>query len=550
MAKYEKAKTIRREFEELYDEIFEYCLPQRQGFKNYTPGQRRDDRIFDETAVVGVQEFASRLQSGLVPNFARWADFVAGGEVPPEEADEINNKLDEVTNYVFEINFGFSVVKVFYIRNGNNNVQVIRVKKRAPLLTILLILVFLVSAVCGFSSTARAAEIWSQTYGGPATEICFSAVETNDGGYALVGYTYSFGSGDADIWIVKTDPNGNMEWNRTFGTQNHEDASHLIATDDGGYIIVGTYTPIGFDNRDVWLIKTDSTGNIEWNKTYGGNGDDKPWRIVKTSDYGYAIAGRTSSYSQGQNDYLLFKIDSTGNLQWNTTFGGAEEESARGILETPDKGFLITGWSGSYGAGELDFWLVKTDGNGKHEWNQTYGGTKTERAITTILTNDGNYITVGNSASFGQGETDILLVKIDNSGNQIWNVTYGGKSAETPFGIIEALDGGYGIVGHSFSFGAGEDDVWFIKTDSNGNMVFNQTFGGEPADSARTIMQGTDGGYIIAGSTASFGQGENDFWLVKIDETGEMPDFPLWIILLLFLIATLIVIMCRKRMKN
>ena len=103
MAKYEKAKTIRREFEELYDEIFEYCLPQRQGFKNYTPGQRRDDRIFDETAVVGVQEFASRLQSGLVPNFARWADFVAGSEVPPEEADDINNKLDKVTEYILRL---------------------------------------------------------------------------------------------------------------------------------------------------------------------------------------------------------------------------------------------------------------------------------------------------------------------------------------------------------------------------------------------------------------------------------------------------------------
>jgi hypothetical protein len=336
--------------------------------------------------------------------------------------------------------------------------------------------IFLIISSLNFVTFGQTSSMWNQTYGGPATEICFSAVETTDGGYTLVGYTHSFGSGDADIWLVKTDPNGNMEWNKTFGTQNYENANHLIATDDGGYIIVGTITPIGLEYRDVWLIKTDSTGNIQWNKTYGGTGDDKPWRIIKTSDNGYAIAGRTSSNSQGQNDYMLFKIDSTGNLQWNTTFGGVEEESARGILETSDKGFLITGWSGSYGAGELDYWLVKTDQNGKHEWNQTYGGTKTERAITTIPTNDGNYITVGNSASFGQGETDILLVKIDNLGNQIWNMTYGGTLEETPFDIIRTFDGGYGITGRSYSFGAGESDIWFIKTDSNGNMIFDQTY--------------------------------------------------------------------------
>jgi len=144
-----------------------------------------------------------------------------------------------------------------------------------------------------------------------------------------------------------------------------------------------------------------------------------------------------------------------------------EVESARGILETPDNGFLLTGWSSSFGAGELDYWLVKTDEAGNHEWNQTYGGTDNERAITTIPTNDGNYITVGNSASFGQGETDIYLVKTDNSGNHIWNKTYGGASAETPVDIIKTSDGGYGITGHSYSFGVGENDVWFVKIDSS-----------------------------------------------------------------------------------
>jgi hypothetical protein len=414
----------------------------------------------------------------------------------------------------------------------------------------LLLVVFLL--ICSFNliTFGQTTSMWNQTYGGPAIEVCFSAVETTDGGHALVGHTYSFGSGDADIWLIKTDPNGNMVWNKTFGTQNSENGNHLIATDDGGYIIAGTITPREHEYREVWLIKTDSTGECQWNKTYGGTGDDKPWKIIQISDNGYAIVGRTSSNSQGKNDYLLFKIDSIGNLEWNTTFGGAEEESARGILETPDNGFLITGWSGSYGAGELDYWLVKTDINGEHEWNQTYGGTKTERALTTISTNDGNYIIVGNSASFGQGETDLFLVKIDNSGNQIWNMTYGGTAAETPFGITKTLNGGYGIIGRSYSFGAGEDDVWFIKTDSEGNMIFNQTYGGELADSGRAIFQKTDGGYIIAGTTSSFGQGENDFWLLKTNEEGVIPEFPSWTILLLFLVTSITAIISRNHLRK
>ena len=356
---------------------------------------------------------------------------------------------------------------------------------------------------------------WNQTYGGPASEACYSAIETSDGGYTLVGRTYSFGAGDSDIWLVKIDSFGNLEWNKTFGTQGYEEANHLTSTDDGSYIIVGTITPYGLDYRDVWIIKTDSTGSILWNKTFGGKGDDKPWRIIETSDKGYAVVGRTDSYGKGSTDCWLFKTDSSGNIQWNTTFGGIQVESARGILETSDNGFLITGWSSSFGAGKLDYWLVKTDENGNHEWNKTYGGTENERAITTIPTNDGNYITVGNTASFGRGETDIYLVKTDNFGNIIWNNTYGGASAETPFDIIETVDGGYGITGHSYSFGVGENDIWLIKVDQSGNMIFNQTFGGEMADSSRTIFEDSNGGYVIAGSSFSFGQGEDDFWLIK-----------------------------------
>ena len=410
-------------------------------------------------------------------------------------------------------------------------------------LLILLISLFIVI-------TRASSSMWNQTYGGTASETCFSIVQADDGGFTLIGSTYSFGAGDADIWLVKTDSNGNMEWNKTFGTEGFEVAQDLIVTDDEGYIILGQTTSFGAGEGDVWLIKTDSTGNMQWNKTYGGIGGDKGWKIITTSDNGYAIAGITDSYGQGGNDYWLFKTDSLGTLQWNMTFGGTEDERARGIIETTDNGFLLTGWSGSYGAGGLDIWLVKTDSNGNPEWNQTYGGADTERGISTIPTNDGGYITAGNTASFGQGETDLYLVKIDNSGNMAWNKTYGGAAAETPFSIIKTTDGGYGVVGHSYSFGAGENDFWFVKTDSTGNILFNQTYGGEMSDTSRALIQTPDGGYLIAGFTASFGQGENDYWLIKTDENGIIPEFPSWIIIPIFLAATLFVIVYKKRLFN
>ena len=356
--------------------------------------------------------------------------------------------------------------------------------------------------------------MWNRTYGGTADENCFSMVQADDGGFTLVGSTYSFGVNDADIWLVKTDSNGNMEWNRTFGSDGYDIARDLMLTDDG-YIILGETTSFGAGEGDVWLIKTNSAGDMLWNRTYGGAGGERGWKIIETSDGGYAVAGITNSYGQGGNDYWLFKIDSTGTLQWNTTFGGTDDDRARGVIETVDSGFLLIGWSSSYGAGGLDYWLVKTDPDGNHEWNQTYGGTENERATAIISTNDGGYLLVGNSVSFGQGETDVYLVKIDNTGNNVWNQTYGGAAAETPFSIIKTTDGGYGIAGRTYSYGAGEDDFWFIKIDSTGTLLINQTYGGELSETSHTLIQSADGGYAMAGSTSSFGQGGTDFWLIK-----------------------------------
>jgi hypothetical protein len=391
--------------------------------------------------------------------------------------------------------------------------------------------------------------MWNHTYGGSDSENCFSLLKANDGGYVMAGRTYSFGAGDADVWLLKTDQYGNLEWDKTFGTVYYEDSQDLIITDDGGYLIIGRSTNFGAGDSDLWLIKTDLFGNMEWNKTIGGIGYDKAWRIIKTSDGNYALAGITDSFGAGENDYWLLKTDYLGNVIWNTTIGGVGDDRARCLINTSDGGFLLTGWSNSYGAGGLDVWLVKTDAFGNHQWNSTYGGIDTERSTSLISTNDGGYIIAGNTASFGEGETDIYVVKTDFQGNMQWNRTYGGAAGESSSIIINTDDGGYAIACHTYSFGFGENDILFIKTDQNGNVVFNQTYGGEMEDTPRAIIE-SDGGYVIAGHTASFGAGGNDFWLIKTDENGVIPEFASWMILPMVAMASFVIIIIRKRLTK
>jgi hypothetical protein len=424
------------------------------------------------------------------------------------------------------------------------NVKEYKSKKITLCCSLLLMCFFSLPIITAFSEESM---IWTETYGGPENDVCTSMVKTDDGGFTLVGYTYSFGIADSEIWLIKIDVIGNMEWNKTYGTSGYETARDLILTDDG-YIILGETTSFGAGENDIWLIKTDFSGNMQWNKTYGGIGGDRGWKIIKTSDNGYAIAGFTNSFGEGGNDYWLFKIDSFGIVQLNMTFGGIGDDRCRDIITTTDDGFLLTGWSNSYSQGDIDYWIVKTDSNGELEWNQTYGGTDTERGLATICTNDNGYLTIGNTGSFGNGGADYYLVKSDNFGNLIWNQTYGGAEAETPTSIIETTDGGYAVAGRTYSFGAGESDIWLLKIDSSGMILFNQTYGGEMSDTSQTIIQTPDGGYVIAGSTVSFGLGENDFWVIKTDEYGIIPEFPSYaVIILLLSIVTVVAIIHRKK---
>jgi hypothetical protein len=369
-----------------------------------------------------------------------------------------------------------------------------------------------------FSSTTSAPPLieWNQTYGGTGDDKAFSMVQTSDGGYALAGYTNSSGSGYYDFYLVKTDANGNMQWNQTYGGTGDDKAFSMVQTSDGGYALAGYTNSSGNGGYDFCLVKTDSNGNMVWNHTYGGSGNDEAYSVIQTSDGGYALAGYTTSSGAGLADFWLVKTNASGDMVWQKCAGGAKHDIAYSVIQTSDGGYALAGRTMSFGPGENNFWLVKRNSTGDAEWNQAYGRGVDDEAYSVIQTAEGGYALAGYTCHpGGLGGYDFCLVKTNSNGDMQWNQTYDLRVDDEAYSVIQTSDGGYALAGTTASLGAGYFDFWLVKTNSSGDMVWNQTYGGAGYDEAHSVVQTSDGGYALAGYTSSYGVGGYDFYLVK-----------------------------------
>jgi len=359
------------------------------------------------------------------------------------------------------------------------------------------------------------------TLGGTGRDAGESVQQTSDGGYIITGFTESYGAGGSDVWLVKTDSLGSKVWDKTFGGAYTDEGSSVQQTSDGGYIITGSTGSYGDGQGDLWLIKTDAGGDKVWDTTFGGPGGDGGYSVEQTSDVGYIVVGTTHSRGAGGFDAWLIKTDDHGNEVWDTTFGGTGDDEGYSVQQTSDGGYVIAGYTASYGAGSADVWLSKTDSSGNQVWDKTFGGAGHDYGNSVQQTSDGGYVIVGLTDSYGAGDDDVWLIKTDASGNKTWDRTFGGAGRDAGYSVQQTTDGGYIITGSTTSYGAGGDDVWLIKADSTGNKVWDKTFGGTDDDAGSSVQQTIDGGYIIAGSTNSYGADGYDVWLIKTDADGN-----------------------------
>jgi len=285
--------------------------------------------------------------------------------------------------------------------------------------------------------------------------------------------------------------------------------------------VVGSTASFGAGSSDIFLIKTDANGNIQWAKTYGGTGDDVAFSVQQTSDGGYIVAGGTSSFGAGSWDIFLIKTDANGNIQWAKTYGGTDWDLATSVQQTSDGGYIVASEIRSFGAGSWDIFLMKTDANGNIQWAKTYGGTDVDAALSVQQTSDGGYILAGLTWSFGAGERDIFLINTDANGNIIWAKTYGGTGWDWASYVQQTSDGGYIVASFTLSFST-SNDFFLIKTDANGNIIWAKTYRRTGWDEVYSVQQTSDGGYILAGLTYFFGAGSEDIFLIKTDANGNI----------------------------
>tara|TARA_Y100001970_G_C14127567_1_gene799836 strand:- start:122 stop:1402 length:1281 start_codon:yes stop_codon:yes gene_type:complete len=361
--------------------------------------------------------------------------------------------------------------------------------------------------LCLFSFSFGQEIEWSQTFGGVDRDRGYCGQQTIDGGYIITGYKYIYGRG-FDVCLIKTDQDGNEEWVRTFGNEGYDVGRSVVQTTDGGFVITGEIqTGTG---QDVLLIKTDENGNELWNKTFFINYSDTPLSVKQTIDGGYILTGTTHVSDENHHDILLIKTDQDGNEEWVKTFGHQGHDGGNSVIQTNDGNYIITGIYYSENS------LIKIDNNGNELWFQTYDGGSGQSVQQTT---DGGFIITGSSH-----DSDVYLIKTDSDGNEQWDQTFGESEEETGYSVQQTTDGGYIITGYTKSYGNGDQDVWLIKTDENGNEEWDETYGGSGLDQGKSVQQTTDGGFIITGLTSSFGNGDWDIWLLKISSTFECSD--------------------------
>ena len=362
-------------------------------------------------------------------------------------------------------------------------------------------------------------------------------------------------------------PDIEVDFITTLGGSKNESAQAVVNTTDGGYAILGHSQSMDGDvtnksneSYDYWVLKFDTTNQLQWQKTYGGSDDDRGTDIIQTTDGGYAVIGKSKSgdldvsENAGYDDFWMIKLDGNGSILWEYSFGYAGSDVPYSVIQTNDNGYLVSGVldvTASNGQGDRvsssqrrhaggDYWVIKLNANGIKEWSNYYGGSFTDTAYDAIQTEDNGYIIVGSSDSNdvdvanNKGSYDFWVIKISNTGDLVWEKSFGGSEIDEARAISNTADGNYLVVGDTrsanidVSQNRGAADLWMIKINSEGSLIWEKTLGGTSFDVGRSVSKTQDNGFLIAGSSRSSdgdlrnNKGQNDALILKINSSGDL----------------------------
>jgi len=354
--------------------------------------------------------------------------------------------------------------------------------------------------------------------GGKSREGGGASIDTPDGGFLIAGETYSFGLGQSDGWIIKTDAMGIVEWSRSYGGLGWDGFADVIRVEDG-YVLTGW---AGSAFAHLWLLKISEQGDIIWDRRFG---TQRAWdngrELIQMSDGGFAVIGYTNSYGPGPFAVYLVRTDEQGRRLWQKSYGGENNDVGYAVAEAPDGGLFLVGRTGSFGAGGMDAWLIRTDVQGEIIWDRTYGSEILDYGTDIISASDGGYYLVGSSELDGTGSKASWLRRLDEQGEELWYREYReGDYGNFQCGRLTAA-GDIVLIGSRTDQRANETDYWILSVDAAGEVLWNRQYGGQGEDVGRDICQGPDGGFLLSGTTTSWGMGDRDFWIIKTDAEGR-----------------------------
>jgi len=365
--------------------------------------------------------------------------------------------------------------------------------------------------------------IWEKTYGGPGDDRAFSMTPADNNGFLIVGSSTLFNTNETAAWAVRIDSSGNIVWNNTYLEEQGSEFRNVQKTTDGFLLVGNTFLPSG--NEDAWMLKIDNQGNVLWNRTIGGERFSKIFSAAAAPD-GIVLAGLTNSLNSSNSCAWLLKTDAEGDLLWNKTYEEMQDSAFRSILVTTAGDYIIAGYCDSTGNGNYGSLLVKTDGNGNVIWNRAFGGVESDKAYALTSATDG-YMIAGETHLNQEADADAFVAKTDLNGRLIWNETYGGADFDVANAIVPAAKGEYMVVGFTFSYGKGQRDFWFFEIDDLGSLIWSRTSGREGFEEAYAAVKIGVDEFVIGGWTNSIGKGSYDFYVLraKIVVSGSGVDF-------------------------